>query len=186
MRAKLFRNGRSQAVRLPAEFRFEGTEVEVHRDPESGAVVLTPLRPSARDWLAERDRLLAEPGVREENAVRALVDGDSPRLDGWFADQRCCISVIVAAEILYGLEKNALNASKRQLIEKGLAGLEVLPWTQACACVYGRLRAGLQRQGRPLALMELLIASHALSEGCALVTADQAFTNVAELQLESW
>ena len=47
MRAKLFRNGRSQAVRLPAEFRFEGTEVEVHRDPESGAVVLTPVRPSA-------------------------------------------------------------------------------------------------------------------------------------------
>jgi len=66
MRAKLFRNGRSQAVRLPAEFRFEGTEVEVHRDPESGAVVLTPVRPSARDWLVERDRLLAEPGVREE------------------------------------------------------------------------------------------------------------------------
>jgi antitoxin VapB len=29
MRAKLFRNGRSQAVRLPAEFRVEGTEVEV-------------------------------------------------------------------------------------------------------------------------------------------------------------
>jgi hypothetical protein len=29
------------AVRLPAEFRFEGTEEEVHRDPESGAVVLT-------------------------------------------------------------------------------------------------------------------------------------------------
>ena len=33
MRAKLFCSGRSQAVRLPAEFRFEGTEVEVHRDP---------------------------------------------------------------------------------------------------------------------------------------------------------
>ena len=42
MRAKQFRNGRSQAVRLPAEFRFEGTEVKVHRDLESGAVVLTP------------------------------------------------------------------------------------------------------------------------------------------------
>ena len=54
------------AVRLPAEFRFEGTEVEVHRDPDRGAVVLTSVRPSAKDWLAERDRLLAEPGVREE------------------------------------------------------------------------------------------------------------------------
>ncbi len=53
-------------MRLPAEFRFEGTEVEVHRDPASGAVVLTPVRPSAKDWLVERDRLLAEPGVREE------------------------------------------------------------------------------------------------------------------------
>lgn len=29
-------------------------------------MVLTAVRPSAKDWLAERDRLLAEPGVREE------------------------------------------------------------------------------------------------------------------------
>jgi tRNA(fMet)-specific endonuclease VapC len=121
----------------------------------------------------------------DTNAMRALVDGHSPRLDGWFAEQRCCISVIVAAEIRYGLEKNALSARKRQLIEAGLAGLEVLPWTEACACVYGHLRAALQRQGRPLGLMDLLIASHALSEGCALVTADQAFAHVAELHLET-
>jgi antitoxin VapB len=69
MRAKLFRNGRSQAVRLPAEFRFEGTEVEVHRDPDSGAVVLTPVRPSARELLKLRDALLQEPGFREELAA---------------------------------------------------------------------------------------------------------------------
>jgi hypothetical protein len=36
------------------------------RPQPGGAVVLTPVRPSAKDWLAERDRLLAEPGVREE------------------------------------------------------------------------------------------------------------------------
>ncbi|MEB3361002.1 MAG: AbrB/MazE/SpoVT family DNA-binding domain-containing protein [Synechococcaceae cyanobacterium] len=65
-RAKLFCNGRSQAVRLPAEFRFEGTEVEVHRDPESGAVVLMPVRPSAKELLELRDALLREPGFREE------------------------------------------------------------------------------------------------------------------------
>jgi len=73
MRAKLFRNGRSQAVRLPAEFRFEGTEVEVHRDPESGAVVLTPLRPSAKELLELRDALLQEPGFREE--IDAFFEG---------------------------------------------------------------------------------------------------------------
>ena len=122
----------------------------------------------------------------DTNAVRALVDGDSPRLDGLFAEQRCCISAIVAAEIRYGLEKNALNARKRQLIESALARLEVLPWTDACAVVYGRLRAEQARKGRPLGLMDLLIASHALSEGCVLVTADQAFALVEELTLEAW
>ncbi|MFN9989784.1 MAG: type II toxin-antitoxin system VapC family toxin [Cyanobacteriota bacterium] len=122
----------------------------------------------------------------DTNAVRALVDGDSPRLDGLFAEQRCCISVIVAAEIHYGLEKKELNARKRQLIEAGLARLEVLPWTEACAVVYGRLRAEQSRKGRPLGLMDLLIASHALSEGCVLVSADQAFALVEELSLEAW
>jgi antitoxin VapB len=38
--AKLFRNGRSQAVRLPKEFRFEGDEVYVKREGES--LVLIP------------------------------------------------------------------------------------------------------------------------------------------------
>lgn len=40
--AKLFRNGRSQAVRLPAEFRFEGAEVYIRRDPSTGEVILSP------------------------------------------------------------------------------------------------------------------------------------------------
>ena len=39
--AKLFRNGRSQAVRLPAEYRFEGSEVYVRRDPLTGDVILS-------------------------------------------------------------------------------------------------------------------------------------------------
>ena len=39
--AKLFQNGRSQAVRLPAEFRFEQKEVYIRRDPLSGDVVLS-------------------------------------------------------------------------------------------------------------------------------------------------
>ena len=47
--AKLFRNGASQAVRLPAEFRFEGKEVYATRDEETGDVVLSR-HPGARAW----------------------------------------------------------------------------------------------------------------------------------------
>jgi antitoxin VapB len=39
--AKLFRNGRSQAVRLPADLRFEGLEVYIRRDPATGDVILS-------------------------------------------------------------------------------------------------------------------------------------------------
>lgn len=42
--AKLFRNGASQAVRLPAEFRFEGDEVFIWRDELTDTVVLSPRR----------------------------------------------------------------------------------------------------------------------------------------------
>ena len=47
--AKLFRNGRSQAVRLPSEYRFEGSEVYVRRDPATGDVILSRRPDSWRD-----------------------------------------------------------------------------------------------------------------------------------------
>ncbi|PYV99009.1 MAG: AbrB family transcriptional regulator [Acidobacteria bacterium] len=48
--AKLFRNGRSQAVRLPAEFRFQGSEVYVRRDPSSGDIILSRRPESWQDF----------------------------------------------------------------------------------------------------------------------------------------
>ncbi len=48
--AKLFHNGRSQAVRLPADFRFEGSEVYIRRDPASGDVILSRRPESWKDF----------------------------------------------------------------------------------------------------------------------------------------
>jgi antitoxin VapB len=59
--AKLFKNGRSQAVRLPKEFRFEGTEVAIRREPATGEVILTcaPSEPSMSfdEWFALYDAI---------------------------------------------------------------------------------------------------------------------------------
>lgn len=43
--AKIFKNGRSQAVRLPKEFRFEGSEVKIKR--EGKAVIIEPIEKTA-------------------------------------------------------------------------------------------------------------------------------------------
>jgi antitoxin VapB len=77
--AKIFVTGRSQAVRLPLEFRFEGSEVFIRRDPLSGDVVLSR-KPT--DWqglldvvaLNQNEDLLIE---RRQNHARRdpFVDG---------------------------------------------------------------------------------------------------------------
>ncbi len=58
--AKLFMNGRSQAVRLPSEFRFEGDEVGIHRDPQTGAVVLTRKPKSLENFFKMQDAMSQE------------------------------------------------------------------------------------------------------------------------------
>ena len=57
-KAKVFLTGGSQAVRLPAEFRFEGPEVDIRRDAVTGDVVLS--KPIASwddyfDWVRPLD-----------------------------------------------------------------------------------------------------------------------------------
>jgi antitoxin VapB len=61
--AKLFRNGRSQAVRLPHEFRFQGDRVRIRR-VENG-VLLEPMITDAREWFAALDRFAPDPFMPE-------------------------------------------------------------------------------------------------------------------------
>lgn len=74
--AKLFKNGRSQAVRLPAEFRFEGAEVQIRRDAEIADVILSPINKSFADWLEEHERLLA-----------SMTEEERKELDEFLADR---------------------------------------------------------------------------------------------------
>jgi antitoxin VapB len=76
MRAKLFRNGRSQAVRLPASCRFKGTEVEVERDPQTGLVSLRPPRSTPLEWLRRRAALLDEDPQADADGFAALGQRD--------------------------------------------------------------------------------------------------------------
>jgi antitoxin VapB len=61
--AKLFRNGRSQAVRLPKEFRFEGDSVRVRRVPEG--VLLQPMISDPEEWFAAMDKIGGDPLLKD-------------------------------------------------------------------------------------------------------------------------
>ena len=61
-KAKVFMSGRSQAVRIPARFRFSSTEVFIRRDPNSGDLILSQAPTSLEDIFAALDEL----GVPED------------------------------------------------------------------------------------------------------------------------
>ena len=63
--AKIFWSGRSQAVRLPKAFRFEGKEVRIHR--EGSKIVLEPVETDPWVWL---ERIAG--GYSEDAAAAAL------------------------------------------------------------------------------------------------------------------
>jgi virulence-associated protein VagC len=161
MKAKLFANGGSQAVRLPAAFRFEGSEVEIERDPASGAVILRPLRPSVQVWLFQRASLvhplrqvlpLLAPAIAEPRlvggpawvpplgqlllldpaALGALLCGMDFQLDDWLRQGRCAVAAVHALAI-----ERALAALDEPLItafvQQGLDLCISLPWTAACS-----------------------------------------------------
>ncbi len=76
--AKLFKNGRSQAIRLPREFRFEGDRVRVRR--AGRGVLVEPIFKDVEKWFAELDGMAAEPfmsdGRRQPTSPRRDVFHD--------------------------------------------------------------------------------------------------------------
>lgn len=81
--AKLFKNGRSQAVRLPAEFRFEGDEVYIRRDPDTGDVILSARNKKFEQWLKLRDKLTAQMTAEDFAALDNLRDPGPAQERDW-------------------------------------------------------------------------------------------------------
>jgi antitoxin VapB len=72
--AKIFKHGRSQAVRLPKEFRLPGTEVRVRR--VGRGVLLEPLEFDAEAWFAALDRYKDIPFMEKGREQPPMPDDD--------------------------------------------------------------------------------------------------------------
>jgi tRNA(fMet)-specific endonuclease VapC len=97
-----------------------------------------------------------------------------------------CISSITEGELLFGLAKRPDAKQLHLAVREFLRRVDILPWDSAIAERYGTVRADMARQGKILAPLDLLIATHALGVGAVLVTNDRAFGQVANLVVEDW
>ncbi len=80
--AKSFTNGRSQAVRLPAAYRFEGDEVFIRRDPETGDVILSRKPTDWEGFFAVRTAA-GIPSDFLDRGDRCQDEQDRDPLEGW-------------------------------------------------------------------------------------------------------
>lgn len=97
------------------------------------------------------------------------------------------ISFITLAELQYGVEKSSRPESNREALQAFLIPLEIAFFDDAAAAAYGQLRAALESRGTPIGPLDMLIAAHALSLGCTLVTNNtKEFARVSALHLKDW
>jgi len=95
-------------------------------------------------------------------------------------------SVIVAAELRFGVAKNGSLKLERR-VEEALRALEAVPFEPPADVTYGAIRAGLERRGKSIGANDLFIAAHALTLGCTLVTANEhEFARIDGLRCENW
>lgn len=98
-----------------------------------------------------------------------------------------CISTITYAELQYGVERSSSKKMNQRILADFVAHLDVQPWDVEAARQYGKIRTSLEKRGKPIGNMDLLIAAHALSQQCILVSNNlREFSRIRGLQCENW
>ena len=97
------------------------------------------------------------------------------------------ISSITLSELEYGVAKSSKQEQNQVALAQFLAPMEILSYGDEAAQQYGRLRAFLEKQGTPIGSLDMLIAAHALSIDCILVTNNEKeFGRVPNLKIDNW
>ena len=97
------------------------------------------------------------------------------------------ISSITLSELVYGAVKSLKPEQNHLALAQFAAPLEILAYDHKASQYYGDVRYHLEKQGTPIGALDMLIAAHALSMGCILVTNNEKeFNRVPNLKIENW
>ena len=98
-----------------------------------------------------------------------------------------CMSSVTYSELVYGVEKSASVEKNRMALAILLAKIEIVSFDVYAANCYGKIRADLEKKGTPIGPLDTMIAAHALSLGCTIVTNNvREFSRVDQLCVADW
>jgi tRNA(fMet)-specific endonuclease VapC len=97
------------------------------------------------------------------------------------------ISVVTYAELQYGVERSSSKKMNQEIIKDFISHLAVLSWDMDAASQYGKIRSNLEEKGTPIGNVDLLIAAHAISQKCTLVSSNlRDFKRLKDLICGNW
>jgi tRNA(fMet)-specific endonuclease VapC len=98
-----------------------------------------------------------------------------------------CLSSITLAELEYGVQKSERKNQNSIALAEFLAPLEIMPFDEAAAIEFGKIRALLEKNGTLIGEYDLMIAAHALALDLILVTNNaNEFKRVPALRIDNW
>lgn len=93
----------------------------------------------------------------------------------------------VAAELFYGMEYSSSRDENLRRLRRAMSGIVCWPLDRAAVEEYGRVAADLRRRGRPMQVVDMMIAAIAFTLGnCTVVSADSDLAAVPGLTVENW
>lgn len=96
------------------------------------------------------------------------------------------ISSVTVSELAFGVAKSASSKNSAAL-EAFLLPLNVVDYDAGAAMIYGDIRATLEKQGKTIGPLDMLIAASALSRQLILVTNNEKeFRRISKLKVENW
>ncbi len=97
------------------------------------------------------------------------------------------ICIPVLAELLSGIEHSHSRDKNMKLLHLAMKNLRLWPFDEDAANIYGRIHADLERRGRPIGPIDVMVAAVAFSMSpCTVVTTDQDFHAIPGLRIENW
>ena len=97
------------------------------------------------------------------------------------------ISSKTLAELRYGVSKSRHVEKNQQALDEFVHSLEIVDFDEKAAREYGAVRAELERAGKPIGSMDMLIGAHAHALGATLVTNNtKEFKQIKNLKIADW
>jgi tRNA(fMet)-specific endonuclease VapC len=124
--------------------------------------------------------------IMDTNALSAFVDGDAGVGEILRQQARAAIPVIVLGEFRYGIAVSRHRRTYEEWLESELPHFDVLAVTDETAIAYAALRVALRRAGRPIPANDAWIAALALQHRLPVLSRDQHFDAVPNLQRQIW